>query len=78
MEKDHCMICKVETAYDKNTHIDMRMGYIEGFGQLCPNCYDKGSVHKSILVPEYIINGTPNNNELGAKVRQLYWDVKSL
>jgi hypothetical protein len=78
MAKDHCMLCKVETAYDEDTHIDMRIGYIEGLGQLCPNCYDKGNSHSCILVPEYIINSTPNNNELGAKVRQLYWKVKSL
>ncbi len=78
MAKDHCMICKVETAYDENTHIDMRIGYIEGFGQLCPNCYHRGSNHNCLLVPEYIINSTPNNNELGAKVRQLYWDSKTL
>jgi len=78
MAKDHCMLCKVETAYDEDTHIDMRIGYIEGLGQLCPNCYDKGNNHSCILVPEYIINSTPNNNELGAKVRQLYWKVKSL
>lgn len=78
MTKDYCVLCKVETAYDKDTHIDMRIGYIEGFGQLCASCYHKGNNHNCILIPEHIINNTPNNNELGAKVRQLYWDSKTL
>jgi hypothetical protein len=36
---DHCVLCGVETAYKRSTHVDMRHGYIEGAGQLCPNCY---------------------------------------
>lgn len=37
--KDKCILCGVETAYDESTHIDMRVGYIEGAGQLCSQCY---------------------------------------
>ena len=39
--KDKCNCCGVETLYDKETHIDNRVGYIEGAGQLCLDCYDK-------------------------------------
>ena len=41
MEKDKCISCKQETEYDKNTHVDLRKGYIDGAGQLCPSCFRK-------------------------------------
>ena len=34
-EYDKCVICGRETSYKKNTHIDLRVGYIEGAGQTC-------------------------------------------
>jgi len=39
--KELCVSCKKETTYDKKDRIDFRLGYIEGSGQLCLNCYDK-------------------------------------
>ena len=75
-EFDHCVLCGVETTYKRSTHIDMRHGYIEGAGQLCPNCYSRGTEHGAIAVDYNIILGTPNDMELGAKVRQLYWENK--
>ena len=75
-EFDHCVLCGVETAYKRSTHIDMRHGYIEGAGQLCPSCYSRGTEHGVIAVDYNIILGTPNDMELGAKVRQLYWENK--
>ena len=41
MKKDHCILCGVETPYDFETHVDLRMGYIDGAGQLCSKCYDE-------------------------------------
>ena len=41
MKKDKCISCKKDTQYDEITHIDMRYYYIEGAGQLCPDCYNK-------------------------------------
>lgn len=85
---DHCILCGVETAYKRSTHIDMRHGYIEGAGQLCTKCYnfDKSSVikdeipldshRKLFTVSEYTVLSTPNDQELGAKVRELYWENK--
>ncbi len=39
LDKDKCVNCKCETLYDKETHIDFRLGYVEGAGQLCLDCY---------------------------------------
>jgi hypothetical protein len=37
--KDKCVSCKKETIYNKTDHVDFRLGYIEGAGQLCLDCY---------------------------------------
>ena len=39
LEKDECVNCKRETLYDKIDHVDFRLGYVEGAGQLCLDCY---------------------------------------
>jgi hypothetical protein len=89
-EFDHCVLCGVETAYKRSTHIDMRIGYVEGAGQLCSKCYHFDTVsvtkdenpipldsHRQLFtVSEYMVLSTPNDQELGAKVRQLYWENK--
>jgi hypothetical protein len=43
VEYDHCVICGKQSPYTKSTHIDERIGYIEGGGQGCfsPNKCDK-------------------------------------
>lgn len=74
--KDRCILCGAETAYDETTHIDMRVGYIEGAGQLCINCYKVGTIFKHVAVPVSMIETTPNNMELGEKVRGLYHETK--
>ena len=40
---DKCVICGKESPYLKSTHIDIRVGYVEGGGQGCfqPNNCDK-------------------------------------
>lgn len=38
-EKDLCVFCRKETEYYKDTHINFREYYIEGCGQLCPECH---------------------------------------
>jgi hypothetical protein len=89
-EFDHCILCGVETAYKRSTHVDMRHGYIEGAGQLCTKCYNFDTIsvtkdenpipldsHRQLFtVSEYTVLSTPNDMELGAKVRQLYWENK--
>lgn len=71
-EMDCCVLCGAQTLYVKSVDINYRHGYIEGAGQLCKACYDRGTDRKQILVPANIIYNTPNDMELGAKVRQLY------
>ena len=43
VEYDHCVICGKQSPYTRKTHIDNRVGYIEGGGQGCfqPNKCDK-------------------------------------
>jgi len=77
MAKDTCVLCGVETPYEFETHIDMRIGYIEGAGQLCRNCYRKGTDRSHTVVPNHIICDTPNDMELGGKVRRLYNENKT-
>jgi hypothetical protein len=72
-EFEYCILCGVETSVKISTHIDMRHGYIEGAGQLCSNCYSRGTEHGAIAVDYNTILGTPNDQELGSKVRKLYW-----
>ena len=38
--KDKCVSCGCETPYEKTDHVDFRLGYIEGAGQLCLDCYE--------------------------------------
>ena len=39
--KDKCVSCERDTLYDQHHHVDFRIGYVEGAGQLCLDCYDK-------------------------------------
>jgi len=39
--KEKCVTCNEETKYDREDHLDYRIGYIEGSGQLCLDCYDE-------------------------------------
>ena len=39
--KELCVTCEKETTYDKEEHIDQRIGYVDGSGQLCLDCYDE-------------------------------------
>ena len=89
---EKCIICGAETAYRFNDHIDYRFNYVEGAGQLCEKCGGNKEVsetfievdplgtpnpgHRLILVDETTILYTPNDAELGNKVRKLYWESK--
>ena len=76
MTKDLCIMCGVETPYDFKTHIDMRLGYIEGVGQLCRSCFNGTKDVNDIIVPFHMIENIPNDQELGGKVRSIYWESK--
>lgn len=72
MPNEICILCGEETTVDINTHVDYRTGYIEGAGQLCIKCYNKGSDRQHITIPQRFINDYPNDMELGSKVREFY------
>lgn len=71
-----CIMCGKETTTLKSTHIDFRTGYVEGAGQLCWECYT-GKSRSLITIDERTILDTPNDAELGAKVRRQYFENKS-
>ncbi len=53
--KDLCVICGVESHHEMNEHIEFRLGYIEGVGQLCLDCYEQTYMKLwSTLDPEVI------------------------
>ena len=54
----------------------MRLGYIEGAGQLCSACWNKGTDRSMFIIPEWLIENTPNDQILGSKVRELYFESK--
>jgi len=72
---EKCVMCGKDTAYRLNEHIDMRYGYVEGAGQMCKSCYDRGTERRQILVSADVVYNTPNDTELGAKVRRIYWET---
>ena len=38
MKKERCIICHQETDVFEDTPIEFRNNYIDGAGQLCPEC----------------------------------------
>ena len=40
-EYDRCVNCGITTSYKKTDHVDIRMYYIQGTGQLCETCGKK-------------------------------------
>ena len=75
--KERCVMCSKLTDYDITTHIDLRHGYVEGMGQLCFSCYT-GSSRNSISVDERTIMDTPNDMELGSKIRRVFYEAKGV
>lgn len=75
MTKEFCVLCNKETTTDVLTHVDFRVGYIEGVGQLCTECYIKGgsSNREHIIIPKEWLSLYPNNYDLGEKVRNYFW-----
>lgn len=73
---DKCILCGEDTKYRFNDHVDMRVGYIEGAGQLCTKCNNQATERRHLAVPMNLIYDTPNDSELGAKIRQMYWENK--
>ena len=60
--KDKCNCCGVETLYDKETHIDFRIGYVDTAGQLCLDCFKVIYYPKKNLTQGDTKNGLGNNH----------------
>jgi hypothetical protein len=74
-EKEKCVTCGAHTKYNISDHIDTRYGYVEGMGQLCPLCYGGNETPKwYTLVDHRLILNTPNDMELGKKVRSAFFE----
>ena len=45
-------------------------------GQLCEDCYTAGTPagREMITIPKHWVLDTPNDAELGAKIRAFYWE----
>ena len=75
MANDNCISCGVETPYHRDVNIEYRSHYVEGAGQMCKGCWDDlcSSGEDTIyFIPESMIKETPNDFELGQKVRSMY------
>jgi hypothetical protein len=72
MEKEKCVSCGVETIFNVDTHVDFRTNYIEGVGQFCPRCYHGKQGRNMIAIPISFITETPNDSELGYKIRDFF------
>lgn len=70
-----CIMCGNKTTTLKTTHIDFRDGYVEGAGQLCRECY-LNEDRNLFVINSRIVLDTPNDMELGKKIREIYWDNK--
>ncbi len=77
MEIEKCVMCGDETPYTTNTHIDFKYGYVEGIGQLCRICDNHPKEKTYISILKNTILDTPNDTELGGKVRDLYWESQN-
>lgn len=70
-----CITCGKLTNVRKDTHIDYRTGYIEGAGQQCYSCWSGKPIPGTICIPGKEVRETPNDADLGEKVRKIYWDT---
>jgi len=75
---EKCLVCGKDTPYRFNDDISTRIGYIEGVGQGCYRSQICSEEHNSslITVSKELIYSTPNDQELGKKVRKIYWQNK--
>ena len=73
MSKESCVLCGKQTLYEFDTHIDNRVGYIEGMGQLCAPCFRGTNDKNHVVIPEEYFKKYSNNIELGEQLRKFYY-----
>ena len=76
---DDCVICGKKSPYKRSTNIDYRIGYVEGGGQGCfePHMCSQERSRTLLTISEELVYSTPNEQELGARVREIYWQNKT-
>ena len=74
---ENCVSCGEETPYKFSDNIYTRNWYVEGAGQLCKECWNDYFENDDnvLMISEKIIKDTPNNYELGEKVRSIYYKL---
>jgi hypothetical protein len=80
--KDLCLTCGKETPYTVDTHIDLRLGYIEGAGQHCfqpKYCEEESTSTMQTVLNKltHFVESTPDNQELGEAIRNMYYELKN-
>lgn len=53
-KRERCTLCGKVTEYTKDTPISERLGYIEGNGQLCKDCYYELYIKKKSDCMEFL------------------------
>ena len=79
-EYDLCVLCGAETQYTKDTHVDMRIGYIDGAGQLCVDCFGKqikDIVEYELPTPEIIAYQNKKLDELSKSLYLALDEIKN-
>ena len=75
---DNCVVCGKPSPYKTSTHIDYRIGYVEGAGQGCfksNGCIESNqSEREMIMIPKNLVEKFPNNMQLGEAVRKYFWE----
>lgn len=87
MATEACISCGCDTRISVDTHVESRMYYEVGVGQFCQKCYtssnslteDYNAPKKfganenvnRVVIDAKLIRNTPNDQELGGKIRRL-------
>lgn len=75
MSKEFCVICGRATSYEKNDHIDNRLNYVQGCGQLCNACYNGFCSNE--YVPLQFFENKKTKETMSVK-EMLMWSVLGL
>jgi hypothetical protein len=54
---DHCVVCNKPTIHKRSDNVNYRSHYIEGAGQLCPECFVIEEKNSDLL--QNIKHGSP-------------------
>ena len=67
---EKCIVCNGPTQYKISDNIDYRLHYIEGAGQLCPDCFAKEE-KKITSTPKKVHKATTTAKKAKTKAKSL-------